>query len=264
MKRVYRHEANEAYWDRRWAEAGSDSESFEDLTIYPIRYAEMVMQDKQARALELGCGLGRVLKHYARQGFRMSGLERSHVAVERLRNESAGLDVVEGDVLKLPYANSEFDVVMAFGVFHNLEYGLEQALAETARVLRPGGRFAISMRPNNIEMNGNEIYWRWRSRGKRRGPAQFHKLLVGRREFRDMLAVHGLETGQIHYARNVSLWYRVPFLRRADDAQASEAVRRALGYRLNAVGRAIDRASVALLPYQTSNAIVYIGKKSKW
>lgn len=262
MKHVHRNEANDVYWDRRWAEAGNDSESFSDLSIYPIRYAEMVMQDKASRALEIGCGLGRVLKHYARQGFRVSGLERSHVAVEQLNAETPLLDVVQGDVLNLPYPDAEFDVVMAFGVFHNLERGLEQALAETARVLRPNGKFAISMRPNNIEMNANEIYWRWRSRGKRRGPPQFHKLLVGRGEFRDMLAARGLVSDQIHYARNVSIWYRVPFLRSADDAQADEATRRAAGYRLNAVGRAIDRASIALFPYHTSNAIVYVGHKS--
>lgn len=262
MKRVYRHEANEAYWDRRWAEAGSDSESFSDLSIYPIKYAEMVMQDKQSRALEIGCGLGRVLKHYARQGFRVSGIERSHVAVEQLKAEAADLDIVQGDVLCLPYSDAEFDVVMAFGVFHNLEHGLEQALAETARVLKRNGRFAISMRPNNIEMNANEIYWRWRSRGKRRGHPKFHKLLVGLGEFRDMLAVSGLATDQIHYARNVPIWYRVPFLRSAEDTGASEATRRAAGYRLNAVGRAINRAAIALSPFHTSNATVYIGHKS--
>lgn len=262
MKHVYRYEANEAYWDRRWAEAGSDSESFTDLSIYPIRYAEMVMTDKSSRALEIGCGLGRVLKHYARQGFQVSGIERSRVAVERLQQELPGFGVVEGDVLKLPYADGEFDVAMAFGVFHNLERGLELALAETARILKPGGRFAISMRPNNIEMNGNEIYWRWKSRGLRKGPRQFHKLLVGQKEFRDMLAGHSLKTDQIHYARNVSLWYRIPFLRSAADAGASEAARRAAGYRLNALGRTIDRAAIALLPYQTSNVIVYIGQKS--
>lgn len=261
MKRVYRHEANDAYWNRRWAEAGSDSNAFTNLSIYPIRYAEMVMSDRQAEALEIGCGLGRVLKHYARQGFKVRGIERSPVAVANLLKEEQPLDVVEGDVMDLPYETAAFDVVMAFGVYHNLEHGIEKALAETARILRPGGRFAISMRPNNIEMNGNELYWRWRSRGAPKGPPQFHKLLVGRNEFRDILAAQGLVTDQIHYARNVSLWFRVPFLRAAVDASASEAARRAGGYRLNAVGRLLDRVSVALFPYQTANVIVYVGHK---
>jgi len=63
-----------------------------------------------------------------------------------------------------------------------------------------------------------------RSRGKRRGPAQFHKLLVGRREFRDMLAVHVWRPARFTTARNRLALVPRPFLRRADDAQASEAV----------------------------------------
>ena len=42
-------------------------------------------------------------------------------------------------------------------------------------------------------------------------------------------------------------------------SRTDEATRRAAGYRLNVMGRAIDRASIALFPYHTSNAIVYVG-----
>jgi SAM-dependent methyltransferase len=262
MKKVYRHEANDVYWDRRWAEGKRDRDTFEDLGIYPIRYAEMVMRDRSARALEIGCGLGRVVKHYARAGFRIGGIERSRVAVERLRRESPQLDIVEGDVLALPYKDGEFDTIMAFGVFHNLEDGLEKALAETARCLASGGRFAISMRPDNIEMNLNEVYWRWRERHKPPRPKQFHKLLVGEQEFRDMLQDHGLVTHAVHRARNVSLWYRLPFLRSRDDKAAAEEARRAAGYRLNAAGRAVDRLTTAVFPFQTANVLVYVGHKA--
>ena len=201
------------------------------------------------------------MKHYARQGFDITGLERSNVAVDRLNAESPELTVRQGDVLDLPFGDETFDIAMAFGVFHNLETGIERALSETARILKSGGSFVISMRPNNIEMNGNELYWRWRSREKRGGPLKFHKLLVGRSEFRDMLARHRLQTRAIHYARNVSLWYRVPFLRSASDANANEGARRAGGYRLNAAGRALDAVATTIFPYQTSNATVYVGAK---
>jgi SAM-dependent methyltransferase len=262
MKKVYRFQANDTYWDQRWAKTERDPDTFEDLNIYPVRYAEMIMRDRGQRALEIGCGLGRILKHYNSQGFHVSGIERSRVAVERLRREFPALDVAEGDVLSLPYSNGAFDIVMAFGVFHNLEQGLDEALAETARCLKKNGQFAISMRPNNLEMNLNEVYWRWQSRKKPRGKPQFHKLLVGEREFRDMLAAHGLVTDQIHRARNVSLWYRIPFLRSREDDTASEETRRASGYLLNAVGNLLDGATRRLFPYQTANVIVYIGHKS--
>lgn len=261
MKRVYRYEENTAYWDRRWTEAGEDKDRFERLDIYPIRYAEMVMTDRSARALEIGCGLGRVLKHYRRSGFEIAGIERSAPAVERMRAADPTLDVRTGDVLGLPYESGRFDVVMAFGVFHNLEEGVERALAETARCLKPGGRFCISMRPNNVEMRLNELYWAWRNRHRRSAARHFHKLLVGESEFIRLLQQVGLRTEQVHHARNVSLLYRLPFLRDRDVAAGSESARRAQGYRLNRIGRAIDGAMTRLFPFQTANVLVFIGRK---
>jgi SAM-dependent methyltransferase len=262
MKKVYRHEDNRDYWDRRWQDAGQDAEAFSDLTIYPIRYAEMVMTDPAAKAVEIGCGLGRVVKHYHRKGFAIKGLERSAVAVNRLQAESPGLDIRQGDVMAMPFAGGEFDTVMAFGLYHNLETGLDAALAETARVLAPGGKFVISMRPNNFEMNANEIYWRWQGRGKSRGAKAFHKLLVGKREFSAILRRHGLLTDQIHTARNVSLWYRISVLRDHFLSRGSEAARRSGGYRLNALGRSLDRITRALFPYHSANVIVFVGHKA--
>ena len=262
MKKVYRYEDNEEYWDRRWRDSGHDADSFGDLTIYPIRYAEMVMTDPKARALEIGCGLGRVVKHYHRKGFSIAGLERSKVAVERLHTESPDLDIRQGDVTALPYADAQFDVALAFGLYHNLEDGLDKALCETSRVLEPGGRFAISMRPDNFEMNANEAYWRWRARNKANRNKVFHKLLVGDREFSALLKRHGLLTDRIYNARNVSLWYRLPVLRDRSASQADETGRRSAGYRLNAFGRALDRITSTLFPYQTANVIVFVGHKA--
>jgi SAM-dependent methyltransferase len=262
MKKVYRRENNEAYWDRRWRDAGQDAESFEDLSIYPIRYAEMVMTDPAKRAVEIGCGLGRVVKHYHRKGFAIAGVERSRVAVERLHADSPGLDIRQGDVMALPYADGEFDVVLAFGLYHNLEEGLDQALAETSRILKPGGAFAISMRPNNFEMNANELYWWWKSRGRLTGAKVFHKLLVNEREFSDILRRHRLLTEAVHRARNVSLWYRLPWLRNRALSAADENVRRSAGYRLNAAGRFLDRLTTAVFPYHSANVIVFVGRKA--
>lgn len=259
MRKVFRFEDNQDYWDRRWSEAGQDADHFADLTIYPIRYAEMVMGDPGARALEIGCGLGRVVKHYASQGFAISGIERSMVAVERLNAQAPTLDVRQGDVMTLPFADATFDVVMAFGLFHNLENGLNQALAETARCLRPGGAFAISMRPDNLESRLNEAYWRWRNR-RRTGKPRFHKMLVGEREFSAILGRHGLRAEQAHYAGNMPILYRVPVLRDRRPGE-TEDQRRSRGYRLNPAGRLLQRALSALAPFQMCNVLVYVGRK---
>jgi SAM-dependent methyltransferase len=238
-------------------EAGMDAGSFQNISIYPVKYAEMVM-DKSKRAVELGAGLGRLLKHYHHQGFDVVGLERSKVAIQQLQSENLGIEIRLGDVRELPYSDSAFDVVLSFGVYHNLETGMDQSLGEAARVLQSGGRFCISTRPDNFEMRFNEWFWRWKQRRKRGSTQYFHRWLTGEREFTEMLARCGLISERVFRARNVSLLYRLPFLRARSQ---SEAQRRAQGYRLNIIGAALDNLLVKAMPSQFCNVLVFVGHK---
>ena len=261
MKEVYRFEDNQDYWDRRWAETRSDPDRFETLDIYPIKYAEMVMGDPNLHSVELGAGLGRVLKHYYFQGYKnIIGVERSPVAVEQQKQAHPDLDIREGDVLDLCFEDGAFDILMAFGLYHNIpgETSLNKALAETARCLRINGRFCISMRPNNFEMNANEYYWRWKRGKEAKGDPQFHKWLVGKKDFVALLSKHGLHTQEVFYARNFPILYRFPFLRAKSH---NETERRGQGYRLNLVGRFFDRILTGLFPSQFCNVLVVIGTR---
>lgn len=260
MLKVYRRENNEEYWDRRWAETGVDEKKFSNLNIYPIKFAEMVMKKNPQRVLEIGCGTGRVVRHYHAQGKNIEGVERSKVAVEAIAKAAPELKVVQGDVKNLPYKNGSFDAVMAFGVFHNLETGLEDALEETSRVLKPGGQFCISMRPLNAEMLLNEAYWKWANRKKNVGPKAFHKILVSEKEFKKSLQKVGLKTGQVFFSKNVSLLYRLPFLQKK--SLTGEAERRSAGYQLNPLGAKLDKALSSAFPYQTANVMIFLGTKS--
>lgn len=49
-----------------------------------------------------------------------------------------GLDVVQGSALALPFANDQFDVTCSFKVLAHIPE-IDEALAEMARVTRPGG-----------------------------------------------------------------------------------------------------------------------------
>jgi SAM-dependent methyltransferase len=260
VRKVFRHEDNAGYWDRRWREASEDRD-FGDLTIYPIRYAELVVGPPGPRILEIGCGLGRVLKHYFKRGHAIVGIERSKVAVDRIAGDGSGIDVREASAEAMPFADGEFDIVLAFGVYHNIEHGMEAAIAELARVLRPGGAFCVSMRPDNLEMRLNEQVWRFKNRAQRHTPSRFHKWLTHPAAFGRILGQHGLEVEGAHYARNMSILYRLPFLRDRGIARASETDRRSVGYRLNAAGRAIDHVLRLVAPYQMCNVLVFIGRK---
>jgi SAM-dependent methyltransferase len=99
-----------------------------------------------ARVLDLACGTGRVAAPLAARGFEVAGLDISQRALAVARDVLPDADLRHGDMRKLPWPDASFDAVInlwtAFGYFETQEED-EQALAEIARVLRPGGRFVL-------------------------------------------------------------------------------------------------------------------------
>lgn len=106
--------------------------------------------------LELGCGTGRLLLPLARAGLAMTGIDRSSQMLDAASVRSRSLPrrrrpgLIRGDVCRLPLANAQFALVLApYGLLQSLvrDRDLDASLAETARVLRPGGLVGIDLVP---------------------------------------------------------------------------------------------------------------------
>jgi SAM-dependent methyltransferase len=90
--------------------------------------------------VELGAGFGRLANEYT--GYRrvvlldLSGIQLE-AARERLKDDRR-YEIVEGDMFALPFEDASFDTVVCIRVIHHFE-DPRPAIAEMARVLRPGG-----------------------------------------------------------------------------------------------------------------------------
>ncbi len=102
---------------------------------------------RYVRALEVGYGSGVVLAALHPLVGELHGLDLDADparAEETLRTRGATATLVQGSVYDLPYPDGHFDLVASFSTFEHLhEY--PKALAEVARVLRPGGQFLLGM-----------------------------------------------------------------------------------------------------------------------
>jgi ubiquinone/menaquinone biosynthesis C-methylase UbiE len=100
----------------------------------------------RARVLEVGCGTGPVTRELA--GWpgvaEATGLDPSPTFLDRARrlDPPATARFVQGDARSLAFPDHHFDLVVFHTTLCHLP-GPELALAEAARVLRPGGWLAL-------------------------------------------------------------------------------------------------------------------------
>lgn len=99
----------------------------------------------QGRLLDFGCGGGSYLERMHQQGWRVTGLDVSEKAVQRIRDE-LGLDAHVGTLPHPGLKPASFDVIT---MWHSLEHVHDPlaVLREVRRLLVPGGKVLVAV-PN--------------------------------------------------------------------------------------------------------------------
>lgn len=95
--------------------------------------------------LEFGPGFGATTRVLARKPGKLDVLELDERYCRRLRAElGESVTVTQGDATQMPFEDHRFSAVVCFTMLHHIPTRelQDHALAEAARVLRPGGVFA--------------------------------------------------------------------------------------------------------------------------
>ena len=157
-------EAHAAEWDRIRALHAADPD-VERAMLDMLEAARGNLDKNEEREtvlVDLGTGTGRILELLAGHVRRSIGIDMNQamLAYARAKLESQGLrhcQVRQGDIYDLPLPDDLADIVVLHQVLHFLD-DPGRAIAEGARLLRPGGRLLIvDFAPHELEFLRDEF-----------------------------------------------------------------------------------------------------------
>ncbi|MDT0331495.1 class I SAM-dependent methyltransferase [Nocardiopsis lambiniae] len=143
-----------AFWDDLYAARPAATDPRPNA-----RLTETVTDLPPGDALDLGCGTGGDALWLARRGWRVTAIDISAVAVERLADlaRSGGLEegiTAERHDLRASFPQGRFDLVCAHYLHTPFDLDRAAVLRSAAHALRPGGRLLV------VD-HGSTAPWSW-------------------------------------------------------------------------------------------------------
>lgn len=135
--------------------------------IIPIALAEL---RGRSTVLDVGCGDGQIARALAGAGAHVVGLDPTWNQITVARQRDGGPAYTCAEAAALPVVSQSMDAVIACLVFEHID-DVDAAIAEVARVLKPGGQFSFFLNHPLLQTPGSgwiddqfldppEQYWR--------------------------------------------------------------------------------------------------------
>lgn len=246
-----RYDSTRQAWEDIWdgASVAIEVESFQYPRAQKMTALYLPYLSKDEVILEAGSGLGAALINFQQMGYRIIGLDYALNALQACQAYDETLALVGGDVHYLPYAENSIGAYLSYGVLEHFEHGMEPALKEAYRVLRPGGILVMTIPYPNIV--NRLVAWKRRLTGKSLlNDEEFFESTYNKTQMREHLEAVGFEIIDIHpTGHSFTLWTLGGMFR-------SEGY-----YRTNKLARGLGGILEKILPWPFTFETLSIAKK---
>lgn len=139
--------ANSEFWDEKWLKRSEANlrralRQNASLSSHSKFFAQWLSTNDLI--LEAGCGSGLWVRRLIDHGYRCVGVDYAIQSLQRTR-KIIGLPLIGGDIFSLPLPSNSIGTYLSFGVIEHFQNGIQKALREAYRVLKPGGYALISV-----------------------------------------------------------------------------------------------------------------------
>jgi SAM-dependent methyltransferase len=147
-----RYDTTRRAWQDIWSGASIEVEleAVRSVRSMETIHAYLPFLSKSDIILEAGSGLSAVVITLRSMGYNLIGLDYAENALHVSRACDPTLSLTVGDVHKLPFAPNSLGAYLSFGVLEHFEHGMQPALAEAHRVLKPDGVLVLTIPYPNI------------------------------------------------------------------------------------------------------------------
>ncbi|MDZ7734152.1 MAG: excinuclease ABC subunit UvrC [Acidimicrobiia bacterium] len=157
-------ERHAGWWQRTFTD-GADPEYEEQILPLAVKHL-----DGARHVVDVGTGEGQLARALAARRVRVVGVDPTGAQVTEARRRGGGPLYGRAAAAALPFADGSFDAAVACLVFEHI-HEVDEAVAEVARVLEPGGRFVFLSNHPLLQTPGSgwiddqvldppEQYWR--------------------------------------------------------------------------------------------------------
>jgi ubiquinone/menaquinone biosynthesis C-methylase UbiE len=203
-----RYDSTRQAWQDIWTKANVEVEleTVRSARSMATIHAYLPYLSKDDILLEAGSGLSAVVITLREMGYKVAGLDYAENALHESRAYDPTLPLTTGDVHALPFQNNSLGAYLSFGVLEHFEHGMQPALLEAARVLKPGGMLVLTIPyPNVVHQL---VAWRRKSQGiSTLTDDRFYESTYTRRALEDAVTKAGLTVVHIQpTSHSFTLW----------------------------------------------------------